>query len=89
MTIYVDDLHQYPNGWWCHMATDGDLEALHAFALALGLKREWFQNHPRMPHYDLRPTKRALAITHGAVPLKATDVFKRCAKKSTASKIKP
>lgn len=35
-----------------HMVADS-LEELHDFAKELGLKREWFQDHPRHPHYDL------------------------------------
>ena len=43
------------------------LGELHAFAQGIGLKREWFQERARHPHYDLtskRMTKRALS--HGA-----------------------
>lgn len=36
-----------------HLATDGDLDELHKFAQSIGLKREWFQDHPAHPHYDL------------------------------------
>jgi hypothetical protein len=44
------------------------LDDLHEFAQAIGLKREWFQDHPRHPHYDLT-TIRAVrrAINRGAV----------------------
>ncbi len=51
---------------WCHMWSS-DVDALHRLADKLGLKREWFQDKPRFPHYDLVPTKRVLAIQHGAV----------------------
>lgn len=65
--IYVDDVLRYPSGLWCHMITDNELEELHAMALRLGLKRIWFQNsNPRHPHYDLRSSKRILAIQYGA-----------------------
>lgn len=30
-----------------------DIDALHELAAKIGLKREWFQDHPRHPHYDL------------------------------------
>lgn len=36
-----------------HLATDGSIEELHIFAQSIGLKREWFQSHPRHPHYDV------------------------------------
>lgn len=72
--IYVDDLftatprtaQARSNGKrWCHMATDGPLEELHAMAERIGLKRAWFQNdYGTHPHYDLVPSKRTLALTY-------------------------
>lgn len=44
------------------------LEELHAFAARLGLRRRWFQNK-RLPHYDLAPSKRRLAVSLGAIEL--------------------
>ena len=29
------------------------LDALHEVAASIGLKREWFQDHARHPHYDV------------------------------------
>jgi hypothetical protein len=72
MTVYVDELKDYQKNVaghgsvWCHLFSD-DVEELHAFAGSLGLKRSWFQNRPRFPHYDLVPSKRALAVKKGAV----------------------
>lgn len=43
------------------------LAELHAMAQRIGMKREWFQDHRVMPHYDLTPAKRALAVEFGAV----------------------
>ncbi len=50
MAILVDELREYPDvalpfTTWCHMATDGELAELHAFAGRLGLRRRWFQRH--------------------------------------------
>lgn len=48
-----------------HLISDTSLEELHEFAERLGLRREWFQNHPRHPHYDLtthRIRKKAYAL---------------------------
>lgn len=77
MTIYVDETRTYPGkGDWCHMWTDGDEEALHQFATSLGLRRSWVHRSRGLigdfPHYDLRPSKRDLALARGAVfmPLK-------------------
>lgn len=78
--VYVDTLKKYekePAGYqgrrrvqvrWCHMIADS-VDELHAMADRLGLKRAWFQDHPRHPHYDLIPTKRAAAIKMGAMAL--------------------
>ena len=58
MAILVDELREYPDvalpfTTWCHMATDGELDELHAFAARLGLRRRWFQRD----HYDLPPAR--------------------------------
>jgi Protein of unknown function (DUF4031) len=53
------------------MSTDGDLPELHAFAKRLGLKPEWYQNHPRHPHYDLttgRMRRKAVYLGAKVVP---------------------
>jgi len=81
--IYVDDLNDYPAGGlrstrWCHMATDGDLAGLHRMAARLGLKRSWFQNEPRHPHYDLTPSKRASALRLGARAVSTDERIRRC-----------
>lgn len=44
-----------------------NLDELHQMANMIGLKRSWFQDHPRLPHYDLVASKRRLAVSHGAV----------------------
>ena len=51
---------------WCHMWSD-DIEALHKVASKIGLKREWFQNKPGFPHYDLTPGRRQRALQAGAI----------------------
>jgi hypothetical protein len=45
-----------------HLVAD-NIDELHSFAQSLGLKKEWFQNNLRHPHYDLttqRARKRAI-----------------------------
>jgi len=73
--IYVDELFTMEprtaqarkfGNCWCHMTTDGDIEELHRFAERLGLKRSYFQPHATLAHYDLIPSKRALAVKFGA-----------------------
>lgn len=71
MTVYVDPLMNH--GWLmrgrtvpnCHLFAD-TLEELHAFALRIGMKIEWFQHHSRLPHYDLTSDRRAWAVRMGA-----------------------
>ena len=57
----------------CHLTCEGDIEVLHAFAARLGLRREWFQDHPRHPHYDLTRSKRRRAVQLGAVEVRAKE----------------
>ena len=82
--IYVDEIHEYetplPYRKWCHMATDGPLEELHAMAARLGLRREWFQDKPRSPHYDLVPSKRTLALQqkNEVRAVTAMELIERC-----------
>jgi len=50
-----------------HLISDTSLAELHKFARKIKLKPEWFQDHPRHPHYDLT-THRAVyrAVEAGA-----------------------
>lgn len=73
--IFVDSLRACRmSGKWkwpvaCHMYVmpDDDLEELHAFADGIGLRRAWFQNDDRLPHYDLNASRRRLVVAAGAV----------------------
>lgn len=60
---------------WSHMWAD-TLDELHAMAARVGMKKEWFQDHRVLPHYDLVTTKRALAIKLGAVEANLAWPFK-------------
>ncbi len=89
MTMYVDDLYNYPDCTlrykvWCHMATDGPITELHAFAARLGLRRSWFQvgKSGRFPHDDLTPNKRAQAFRLGARPVPSIQLFCLCSSPS-------
>ena len=72
MAVYVDPVMEYGGSRefrWprsCHMYAD-TLEELHAMAKAIGMKREWFQDVPDLPHYDLVPSRRERAVRLGAV----------------------
>lgn len=66
MTVYVDDMHQYPMGQFgrmkmSHMIADTEAE-LHAMAARIGIARRWYQGD----HYDIALSKRALAVSYGA-----------------------
>ena len=87
--LLVDELKSWPTGDWCHLSTDGDVEELHEFAQGIGLKREWFQDHPRVPHYDLRPSMRRKAVAAGAVFVSARQqALDRRARRLTAQTTK-
>lgn len=87
MTVYVDEPQSYPPDMiapaarrygveWSHLWAD-DVEELHAFAKRIHLKRGWFQNRPRFPHYDVVPTIRQVALSHGAEQLEVGDWLRR------------
>ena len=59
------------------MVTDSSLQELHGFASRLGLLRERFQAHARVPHYDLRPEMRERALTLGAEAVGSKELFRR------------
>jgi hypothetical protein len=76
MAVYVDSLCDW--GWnirgvrtqSCHMFSDEmDLDALHSMAVAIGMKREWFQDKERATHYNLIQGRRQAAIVAGAIPV--------------------
>ena len=74
--MYVDQMtawpkcgtQQFPYKRSCHLAAD-TVEELHGFAQALGLRREWFQDHKDLPHSDMTETKRRLAVQRGAIQI--------------------
>ncbi len=88
MAVYVDEIREYPKDaikgsakcWgqrWSHMWTDGPVEELHAMAAKVGLRRSWFQDKLRHQHYDLVPSKRALAVKYGAVEISYAEWYKK------------
>jgi len=67
----------------CHLATDGGLDELHAFAHAIGVPRFAFHAGAKFPHYDLREQHRALAVARGAIEVSSKDLLRRCFLKKT------
>ena len=69
MAVYIDAaMIPYRGMHMSHMMAD-TLEELHAMAERIGLRRDWFQDHPRHPHYDVSASKRTLAIHYDAQPV--------------------
>jgi hypothetical protein len=79
MTIMVDEIRRWPTdlrvfkAGSCHLTTEGPLDELHVFAARIGMRREWFQDHPLAPHYDLTIDLREVALANGAVFVSARD----------------
>jgi hypothetical protein len=69
MAVYVDKLVDY--GWRhgpsCHLIADS-VEELIAFAISIGMRREWYQPKSS-PHFDLTAELRAAAVSKGAIEL--------------------
>jgi hypothetical protein len=61
---------------WSHMVSTIGEPELHTFAARLGLKRTWAQLRPKSSaaHYDIIPTKRALAIRLGALEVSSREL---------------
>jgi hypothetical protein len=81
--ILVDPIQTYDTRLrhkrWSHMVSDVGEEELHEMALRIGLKREWFQCRPKAStaHYDVTPSKRALAVRLGAVEVSSRELARR------------
>lgn len=88
MTVYVDAIREWideearkkrrlPSREWCHLSCP-NLEELHQFAAQIGLKRQWFQDKPGHPHYDLTPGMRVMAVKRGALEVDMVELGVRC-----------
>jgi hypothetical protein len=58
-----------------HLVADS-LEELHDFATYIGLRRDWFQNHSRHPHYDLWGSRLKSALNRGAVVVNSKEIVR-------------
>ena len=81
MAVYVDPLYHHggsKNFPWthsCHMYAD-TLDELHAMASKIGMRQSWFQDNPKLPHYDLVGERRKKAVTLGAVEVSFREMVK-------------
>ena len=73
---------------WCHMWSDThNMEELVAVGKSIGLRAEWLQRHPGFPHFDLIPSKRALAIKKGAKTVNLLQWLREMSKESPQMKM--
>lgn len=64
-----------------HLASTEGPHELHPFARLIGLRREWYQDHPTHPHYDCTTaSKRRLAVRFGAVQVGTREMLYRMGK---------
>jgi hypothetical protein len=83
MTVYVDDMRaSFGRMVMCHMIADTDAE-LHAMVDRIGVARRWHQAPPKVldSHYDIALSKRALAVSLGAVQVTLRQAAAMCARR--------
>lgn len=76
MSCYLDDSVTRNAGRWCHLWADTEAE-LHELARKIYVRRDHFQPHDTLPHYNLKPSKRKFAIEAGAIPTSLRDWIRR------------
>jgi len=73
MAVYVDNVRIPFRGMrMSHMIAD-DLGELHDMAIAIGMKREWFQENS-FPHYDVSDERRVAALALGAAAVERKEL---------------
>lgn len=69
VAVYVDNaVIPWRGRLWAHLIAT-DLDELHALAATIGLRRAWFQDARRFPHYDVDTEYRERALAAGAIPI--------------------
>lgn len=81
MSVYVDNaVHRYGRMLMCHMLADAPDE-LHDMAAHIGVGFKHFQDQASTPHYDICKSKRAIAVSLGAIGISSNremaDVIKK------------
>lgn len=83
MAVYVDDTEaKYGRMIMCHMIADSD-EELHEMAEKIGIARKWHQAPPKVSnsHYDIAKSKKALAVSFGAIEITKQQAAMMCARR--------
>lgn len=75
MAVYVDSANILWHGMIVSHLIADDLDELHTLAIAIGLKKEWFQDKV-YPHYDVNLEKKKLAIKMGALEVTSKDIIR-------------
>ena len=57
-----------------HLIADS-IDELHEFAKEIGLKREWFQDNEKHPHYDIWGVMVKRAIKKGAIVVSSKEII--------------
>lgn len=69
-----------------HLTADS-VEELHAFAKRIGMRREWYQDHEYLWHYDLMSAgMQAKAITAGARRIHVRDTVRLARERRTGGR---
>ena len=80
--VYVDALFEteksrkWPYTQACHLTAD-TVDELKEFARKIGLRPQWFQDHPKHPHFDLTRGMRIRAIQQGAKEVTTAQAMRR------------
>lgn len=77
MSVYVDDMQEpYGRLVMCHMIADSTDELL-AMVDKIGIKRKWIQYpNTHREHFDICLSKRASAVSHGAIEITTRELAK-------------
>lgn len=89
MTVYIDaEGIRWCGREWCHLVADS-LDELHVFAARLGLRRSWFQEKGRYPHYDVAMSMRDRALRLGAVDADRATIIACCKRARLEARQRP
>lgn len=78
MAVYVDNMRaSFGRMKMCHMIADSSEELLEMVD-AIGVDRKWIQKPgTHQEHFDIALSKRALAVSHGAIEVSRMDLGRK------------